>query len=345
MSIKNILITANLCLIIACSPQAEQVQGPVKPPLEAVAPIHHFDRLDNGHILSKVNDILIHEGNVYLSDTIETKIFKTTQDGLFRSSFGQQGPGPGEFELINNMLIANNRLYVSDEMRYRLSIFDLRGTFIRAAQLNLPISFNFTVDKNERFYVATPYDEQPMAILDAQGKLEKHFGEHHFFSDIPSETQSRNIRSLFMNDSQLLVVSLAEPYLERYNLEGEQVGFYEIKNPAIRRMVADRDRFFETNPQKRNNATIFLFGDAIFNDGMLYLLFWNREENLSRKTSRDILVVDCRNESFEEVKVIRLTTGIENERFHVGQFAVSEGNELIAYHTGLSQIFVFDLPQ
>lgn len=61
-------------------------------------------------------------GRVYLNND---RIQVYNPDGSHLRSIGKQGSGPGEFQVIHNYQIKNNKLYVYDALGFRLSIFSL----------------------------------------------------------------------------------------------------------------------------------------------------------------------------------------------------------------------------
>ncbi|MDR9419937.1 6-bladed beta-propeller [Gracilimonas sp.] len=61
-------------------------------------------------------------GRVYLNND---RIQVYNPDGSHLRSIGKKGSGPGEFQVIHNYRIKNNKLYVYDALGFRLSIFSL----------------------------------------------------------------------------------------------------------------------------------------------------------------------------------------------------------------------------
>jgi hypothetical protein len=61
-------------------------------------------------------------GKVYLNNE---RIHVYSPDGSYHESIGEKGRGPGEFQVIHNYLIKNNKLYVFDAFIYRISVFSV----------------------------------------------------------------------------------------------------------------------------------------------------------------------------------------------------------------------------
>lgn len=63
-------------------------------------------------------------GRVYVSDKA-TNTISVYKDGKRTEEIGRNGYAPGEFRLISDMKISNNKLYVADQLNGRIQIFDI----------------------------------------------------------------------------------------------------------------------------------------------------------------------------------------------------------------------------
>lgn len=66
------------------------------------------------------------DGKVYLADASEMLVHIYEPDGTHIQSVGGKGEGPGEFTMVNQPLIYNNHMYVTDYMQRRVSAFTLK---------------------------------------------------------------------------------------------------------------------------------------------------------------------------------------------------------------------------
>ena len=73
-------------------------------------------------------------GQIYVADTGNDKIKVFSTGGAFQGSFGESGPGPGQFNEPNGIAIRpqNSNVYVTDGQNHNISIFGPNGNFISA---------------------------------------------------------------------------------------------------------------------------------------------------------------------------------------------------------------------
>lgn len=64
-------------------------------------------------------------GRVYIADLAESTIHVFDIDGSYLQSIGQMGQGPGEFQMIWDFEISDNKIHVLDSQNFRVSVFDL----------------------------------------------------------------------------------------------------------------------------------------------------------------------------------------------------------------------------
>ena len=70
------------------------------------------------------------EGNIYVTDTGNSRIQKFTNDGEFLSSWGTNGIEDGEFQSPVGIAIYENNIYVVDDKLNIIQKFDNDGNFI-----------------------------------------------------------------------------------------------------------------------------------------------------------------------------------------------------------------------
>lgn len=89
-----------------------------------------------GHIWGNVT--VDSQGRVYIPDFQAKVIHAYNADGSYLDSIGRQGRGPGEFQMIWKLRIANGNLHVLDYMYQKISVFDLQGQkHVRDVSLSL----------------------------------------------------------------------------------------------------------------------------------------------------------------------------------------------------------------
>ncbi|MCW9712256.1 6-bladed beta-propeller [Aliifodinibius salicampi] len=78
------------------------------------------------------------QGRVYIPDYQAKVVHAYNADGSYLDSIGRQGRGPGEFQMIWKIRVANGNLHVLDYMYQKMSVFDLQAMdHIRDVSLSL----------------------------------------------------------------------------------------------------------------------------------------------------------------------------------------------------------------
>lgn len=71
------------------------------------------------------------EGNVYVTDTLNSRVEIFDADGNFISEFGKPGDGPGHFARPKGITIdCDGHIWVVDEMQSRVQVFDKEGRLL-----------------------------------------------------------------------------------------------------------------------------------------------------------------------------------------------------------------------
>ena len=69
--------------------------------------------------------------NLYVMDPMTT-IHRFTHDGVYLDQFFTRGQGPGEFMMLQDLIVDRSMLFSADLMLGRMNIFDLEGTWLRS---------------------------------------------------------------------------------------------------------------------------------------------------------------------------------------------------------------------
>ena len=80
-------------------------------------------------------------GNAYISDGyINSRVAKVDRDGNWVKSWGERGPGPGQFHTPHSIAVdANGLVYVADRSNRRIQVFDGDGNFQRQFTIEVPV--------------------------------------------------------------------------------------------------------------------------------------------------------------------------------------------------------------
>jgi len=150
--------------------------------------IGELDSKDDNYLLYTPWDIAedSHE-NVFILELGNNRIQKYRKDGIYISTIGGPGQGPGEFGEPNSIDIINDTIYVTDIGNSRISLFSLDGVILNT------IKFNETVFQNRymgngQFIATTYFGLQSLKLegisdvnsllskYNSNGVLEKRFG-------------------------------------------------------------------------------------------------------------------------------------------------------------------------
>ena len=80
------------------------------------------------HLLANIMFMDISERHILVSDTKACYLFNT--GGKFIRQIGKHGRGPGEYSIINNLALINDRIYLHDILTSDLIEYDLDGQFL-----------------------------------------------------------------------------------------------------------------------------------------------------------------------------------------------------------------------
>lgn len=104
--------------------------------------------LDAAHFNAPTDVALAENGDMFVTDGYgNSRVAVFDCNGNFKFDFGQQGNGPGQFNMPHNIVIRQNTVYIADRGNKRLQIFDLNGKLQKVVELKgNPFSLAFDRD-------------------------------------------------------------------------------------------------------------------------------------------------------------------------------------------------------
>lgn len=80
------------------------------------------------------------DGSIFIASSRQHKIFKFDADGNLIKTFGQEGQGPGDFNMPGELSILDENILIVGEypLTQRISLFDLEGNFIKLLKTSRP---------------------------------------------------------------------------------------------------------------------------------------------------------------------------------------------------------------
>jgi DNA-binding beta-propeller fold protein YncE len=125
---------------------------------------HHHELTTPGDFAKPTNVAVDHDGNLYVSDTLNDRVEVFDPDGGFIRAFGKNGDGPGHFARPKGIAIdSDGHVWVADAMENRVQVFDQQGRLLiwMGAPGLLPGQFSaiagLTIDKQNRVFTSEQY--------------------------------------------------------------------------------------------------------------------------------------------------------------------------------------------
>lgn len=189
--------------------------------------------------LRRLGQLQFYNDRLYLSATESHQIVCVDRDFKLLHTIGAPGTGPGEFQMPSYFRLSDQMLMVYSEGPQQIHLFSDSGEYEHRLNVGM-IATAFAYHKGN-FFISDPQQEMPIKVIDMDGGEIKLFGEP-FASDHPRERRARGYRHLEIivldGHDFLLAVSLTEPTIELFDLEGnlileKDVGHLQILKPRI----------------------------------------------------------------------------------------------------------------
>jgi DNA-binding beta-propeller fold protein YncE len=123
-------------------------------------------------------------GAIYVADGYaNARVHKFSSDGRLLFSWGEPGPGPGQFRLPHSIFIdKRDRIWVADRENSRIQIFDDKGNFLTQWTDHLIRPTDVFIDEDETVYVSELCKR--VSIFSIDGRLNARWGnENHETAD------------------------------------------------------------------------------------------------------------------------------------------------------------------
>jgi DNA-binding beta-propeller fold protein YncE len=123
-------------------------------------------------------------GAIYVADGYaNARVHKFSSDGRLLFSWGEPGPGPGQFRLPHSIFIdKRDRIWVADRENSRIQIFDDKGNFLTRWTDHLIRPTDVFIDEDETVYVSELCKR--VSIFSIDGRLIARWGnENHETAD------------------------------------------------------------------------------------------------------------------------------------------------------------------
>lgn len=190
-------------------------------------------------------------GCFYIIDEKTFCIFKYDDQGRFLKKAGRKGQGPGEFQIPVDLRARDGRLYVCDNGKHEIMVFDTDLKFLtsfitRKSYLGIAIT-------SQGLICGTPLrmtrEDRLIDIMDQEGNLLRSFGPCLFGNE--KRWQTHNFAHIDVDsDDEILLAFMHYPTVCRYDLNGKMLARYEIPSAFMKYAGQQNDKMLN-NPSNR----------------------------------------------------------------------------------------------
>ena len=283
-----------------------------------------------------------------IADKEGKKVIRCDNNFKTINVIGNEGQGPGEFGSPRIIDAEGELVYTSTTSNRGFATHAISGDLINSFQPQTevynPIISKFIV-KDKKLIISTPNEENPITILDSEGKKLNSFGKkmaHHVKPDKFFRNRGHIVN---YNDSRFLFVGLDGPIIQEYDLKGNLLYEHSFVDHPYFKSFFNGVKIRKRKSEYPSNTTYTLFQDVILNKDKIYLLTvsysLDAEESLSK-----VLILKKVNQNFIMEKTLELTypdLGIEKPWFE--SFCVDDTKQqLTAFDHTSGAFLTFDLP-
>ena len=180
------------------------------------------DYVYGGLPLHKIRDVVVGpDGSVFVSDGGNARILIFDANGQWKTSFGRQGEGPGEFISLSKLAVDDGMLYALDSRLRRISIFSTTGTFLHSFSIR-EMAADVAVSGSHVYisYFSPARKEALVVVYDTSGVKVSQLG-----TPLPStvEVNRAGEAGRVALADEGIYYAFAYPYrIERLSLDGQQ---------------------------------------------------------------------------------------------------------------------------
>lgn len=241
-------------------------------------------------IIGGVYDLAVSPaGDLYVADYGFKHVLVVGPAGEVRDTIGNEGTGPGEFQMPGAIGAGDDSVRVFDARSNLVQVFDAAGELARSYRLEAPGiggSQAFTPDGTAAVTIGG-FDESMVLILDPAGQPMASLGtplvppvQFYDFTAIKNQIGDGQVPDAIRNHAivawgpnrSVYLAFLAEPQVRRYDADGQLLWTRALDEPV---MTAARETFFQKNREEENPAAFYplrYVTDATVVDGDLWLL-------------------------------------------------------------------------
>jgi hypothetical protein len=217
------------------------------------------------------------DGNIYVTDALDYTVKKFDQEGRLLHKAGRKGQGPGEFLAPRFIDCTQDWVYVTDQEKWGIQVFDKDLHFKRNIPLQFPVSDLKVIDDDQIALVTISYGTSGnIYIVDGQGET------MHMVPYVEEASSFMMDMVDFVMDPEgvFYVVYSFQDKIEKISRLGKKVWSRHLLN--VRKIKKKKFSSFDI-------PTEVVFKDvAIDSRGYVYILGGHH----SKHRSRDVYILD-----------------------------------------------------
>ena len=186
-----------------------------------------FGQFDNGQFFQLGSISVDDDGNIYVTDSGNTRIQKFTSDGQFLETWGVNGIDNGEFTKPTGIATYENNVYVVDSEQARIQVFDSTGKFLQSWG-------EFGSDHGEFFYpqgISISNDGVVYVADTKNHRIQQFTTDGEFLSSFgvfgPGDGRIKTPVDVALGENYVYVSDPGNSKIEKYTYEGISVASFD----------------------------------------------------------------------------------------------------------------------
>ncbi|NIO48981.1 MAG: 6-bladed beta-propeller [Candidatus Aminicenantes bacterium] len=210
------------------------------------------------------------DGYIYVTDNMDYSLKKFDDKGNLIKKTGQKGQGPGEFLAPRYLSISNELLYVTDQFKPEIQVFDKNLNYSRDVPILMPVADLKALSDNEIAVTTISTTKAGrIFIFNSNGKIKREIP----YSDKKSPLMMDMVNFDFDSQRNLYLVYNHQDKIEKFDPEGRKIWAKRLLN--IKKTKKEKVGQF-TLPTK------FVYKDiALDSSGNLFILGGSFSKNPS----------------------------------------------------------------
>jgi outer membrane protein assembly factor BamB len=158
--------------------------------------------------------------SIYVTDNMDYSMKKFDHKGNLLKKTGRKGQGPGEFLAPRYLDISKELLYVTDQFKLEIQVFDKNLNYSHSMPISIPVS-DLKVISDDEIAVATISMSKTgiIFIFDSQGRIKRELQ----YSDKSSHLMMDMVNFDFDSQGNLYLVYNYNDKIEKIDPEGRQI--------------------------------------------------------------------------------------------------------------------------